>query len=212
MEKLSEKWKYHEINEVCFRKHIKYAKKGRPAADTPIKSVRWQITAAFKRDEERITYEQRRKACFVPGTSVPPDRMTDEEIFQTYKNQSQVERGFRFLKDPVFFVSSLFVKKPSRIESLLMVMTSALLVYSVARRRMRKELENIGESLPNQIGQMTKTPTLRWIFQMLEGIDYLKIKIQNKYQTFINGISGLHRKILKLFGNTVCRIYQIYPT
>jgi hypothetical protein len=39
------------------------------------------------------------------------------------------------LKDPLLFVSSLFVKKPSRIEGLLMVMTLALLVYSVTQRR-----------------------------------------------------------------------------
>ena len=50
-----------------------------------------------------------------------------------------VEGGFRFLKDPLFFVSSLFVKKPCRIQGLLMVMTLALLVYSVAQRRMRQQ-------------------------------------------------------------------------
>jgi transposase len=54
-----------------------------------------------------------------------------------------VEGGFRFLKDPLFFVSSLFVKKPTRIQGLLMVMTLALLVYAVAQRRLRQELARI---------------------------------------------------------------------
>jgi len=34
----------------------------------------------------------------------------------------------------VFFVSSLLIKKPTRIQGLLMVMTFALLVYAVAQR------------------------------------------------------------------------------
>jgi hypothetical protein len=36
-----------------------------------------------------------------------------------YKGQARVEGGFRFLKDPLFFVSSLFVKKPSWVFQLL---------------------------------------------------------------------------------------------
>ena len=69
-----------------------------------------------------------------------------------------MERGFRFLKAPVFFVSSLCVKKPSRIQGLLMVMTLALLVYSVAQRRMRHQLARHHDTLPNQIGQPGSRP------------------------------------------------------
>jgi transposase len=46
-----------------------------------------------------------------------------------------VEGGFRFLKDPLLFVSSLLGKKPTRIQGLLMVMTLSQFVYSVAQRR-----------------------------------------------------------------------------
>ena len=65
--------------------------------------------------------------------------MSNLDVITGYKGQAQVEGGFRFLKDPLFFVSSLFVKKPCRIQGLLMVMTLALLVYSVAQRRMRRQ-------------------------------------------------------------------------
>jgi transposase len=65
----------------------------------------------------------------------------------------------RFLKDPLFFVSSLFVKKPTRMQGLLMVMTLALLVYSVAQRRLRQALPRQKESLPNQINQSSQRPT-----------------------------------------------------
>ena len=65
--------------------------------------------------------------------------VSDAEVIRAYKGQAQAEGGFRFLKDPLFFVSALFVKKPTRIQGLLMVMTLALLVYSVAQRRLRQE-------------------------------------------------------------------------
>jgi transposase len=76
-------------------------------------------------------------------------------VITAYKGQAQVEGGFRFLKAPLFFVSSLFVKKPSRIEGLLMVMTLALLVYSVPQRRLRAPLATPQETVPNQIKQPT---------------------------------------------------------
>jgi transposase len=38
----------------------------------------------------------------------------------------------------LFFVSSLVVKNPCRMQGLLMVMTLALLVYAVAQRRLRR--------------------------------------------------------------------------
>ena len=73
------------------------------------------------------------------GSNIPLEQLSDVEVITAYKAQAQAEGGFRFLKDPLFFVSSLFVKKPSRIQGLLMVMTLALLVYSVTQRRLRQE-------------------------------------------------------------------------
>jgi transposase len=43
------------------------------------------------------------------------------EVLQTYLGQQVVERGFRFLKDPLFFTSSVFLKTPKRIAALAIV-------------------------------------------------------------------------------------------
>jgi transposase len=115
------------------------------------------------------------KACFVLGTNIGASELSDAEVITAYNGQSCVESGFRFLKDPLFFVSSLFVKKPSRIDGLLMVMTLALLVYSVAQRRMRQQLTRHHETVPNQINRPTMAPTLRWVFQLLEGIHCVRV-------------------------------------
>jgi transposase len=148
----------------------------------------------------------------VVGSNVPDEELSDKAVIRAYKGQSEVETGFRFLKDPLFFVSSLFIKKPARIQALLVVLTLALLVYSIGQRRMRNALEAQQEALPNQIGIPTPRPTLRWIFQMLDGIHRVILHTGTVKKILIEGLTDIRIKILKLFGLTVQRIYQTsYP-
>ena len=127
-------------------------------------------------------------------------------MIRAYKAQSGVEGGGRFLKDPLFFVSSLFVKTPSRIQGLLMVMTLALLVYSLTQRRLRQQLADHNATIPNQIHQPTERPTLRWVFQLLEGIHRVRVMVQGQVHDLIEGLNDVQIKILRLFGDEVCRL------
>jgi transposase len=88
-------------------------------------------------------------------------------------------------------------------------MTLALLVYSVAQRRLRQALKRQKESLPNQINQPTQRPTLRWVFQLLEGIHRVQVSVQGQIHDLIEGLNQVQIKILQLFGQDVCQIYQI---
>ncbi len=124
-----------------------------------------------------------------------------------YQGQDHVEKGFGFLKSPLCFASSLFVEKPSRLEGLVMVMTLALLVYSIAQRRLRKALLQSEETIPSQINQPTHRPTMRWVFQCLEGINHVVVKIQGRVKVMIDGLNDLRRKIFKLMGGEVAKIY-----
>jgi transposase len=206
----SRSWRYHQVATLELIAHKRYAGQGRPSTKTPIKAILWQIRAQACPDAEAIWRTKQLKGCFVLGTNIEADDLSDEEVLAAYKAQSQVESGFRFLKDPLFFVSSLLVKKPTRIQGLLMVMTLALLVYSVAQRRLRQELARQHESLPNQINQPTQRPTLRWVFQLLEGIHRVRVVVQDQVHDLIEGLNEVQIKILRLFGQHVCQIYQIF--
>jgi transposase len=103
----------------------------------------------------------------------------------------------------------LFLKNPKRIMALLMVMLLSLLVYGIAERRMRTCLAEQKETLPNQIGLEAEAPTLRWVFQLLYGINYLDISLGEQRHQVIEGITPLKQKILRLFGKSVADIYQI---
>lgn len=208
---LAKPWTYHRVETSSLSEHKHYAGRGRPTPTTPIKSIDWQIHAQVRPDHEQIASRKQHKACFVLGTNIEVDQLSDPDVIQAYKAQAQAEGGFRFLKDPLFFVSSLFVKKPCRIQGLLMVMTCALLVYSVTQRRLRGQLARQNETIPNQIHQPTARPTLRWVFQLLEGIHRVRVTVQDQIHDLIEGLNEVQIKILRLFGEEVCRIYQISP-
>lgn len=209
LDKILKKLKYNKLKSIEIKEHNKYATKGKPKKDAEVKEILYQLTAEIESDSEKLNILNEQKSCFVIGTNIPSEQLSDIEVIKSYKNQSTVESGFRFLKEPMFFVSSLFLKKPSRIQGLLMVMSLALLIYSIAQRILRKQLEIQNETIPNQINQPTARPTLRWIFQLLDGINIVQVNLSGQLHQSIEGITQLRRKILMLFGKQVQQIYQI---
>lgn len=209
LEPLQKKAKLHSISIGQIIEHKVYEKKGRPKADTKF-TIAYQVKGELAKDS--ITIEERVKqgSCYVIASTISKEELNDREIVEAYKGQnSSVERGFRFLKDPLFFTSSLFVKKPERIMGLLMVMTLALLVYSIAQRNLRLYLKEMGETLPNQIKKETPTPTLRWIFQLMEGVEIVKVRINDVIQVMISGMTAIRIRILSCFPPSVRKIYGV---
>jgi transposase len=137
LDTLARTWHDHQIDTYSLLDHKRYACKGRPTPTTPLKASTWQMHAQVRPHDEQMKQRKQQKACFSVGPNIDASQLSDAEVIRAYTGQAQAEGGFGFLKDPLFFVSSLFVKKPSRIQGLLMVMTGALLVYSVAQRRLR---------------------------------------------------------------------------
>ena len=85
-------------------------------------------------------------------------------------------------------------------------------MYSVTPRRLRQQLARQHETIPNQINQPTQRPTLRWVFQLLEGIHRVRITRESKVHDIIEGLGTVPAKILRLFGEEVCQLYQISPS
>jgi transposase len=112
--------------------------------------------------QERVDEEALRKACFIVGTNVlDPIVLSDQALVTSYKEQGGVERGFRFLKDPLFLAYSVFVKKPERIMVLALIMVLCLLVYRLAKFRLRTCLAESQQTIPDQVHKPTARPTMR---------------------------------------------------
>lgn len=211
LEKHQKRFKLHDVCLDQVVTHKEYSKKGRPRAESSY-TLSYQILAKTEENKEAKKRMIDQRSCYVLGTTINPQELKDEAVIEAYKNQNNtVERGFRFLKDPLMFVSSLFVKKPERIMGLLMIMTLALLVYSFAQRHVRHILDKLKETIPNQAKQKTSKPTLRWIFQLLEGIEIVKIKIGTLVQEVVTGLNPLRIQILGYFNEPTRKIYELSP-
>lgn len=208
-ETLARKWTLHHLKGTQMIEHLSYEGKGRSKKEQKPSITQYQVIGKNEQGFAKIEHLKAKNAHYIIGSNTDPKELSDQEVIHAYKEQHQVEGGFRFLKDPLFFAASLFVKKPKRIMALLMVMLLSLLVYGVAERRMRANLAEQEETLPNQIHQSTAVPTLRWVFQLLYGIHYLEISTEKQPQQVIEGLTPLRQKILLLFGTTVADIYQL---
>ncbi len=209
MKALQKKWRYHDVSLVV-RTEIRYRQPGRPTEDSPSDTV-WCFDAELIQNETEITAVRASHGKYVIATNdLDETRLSAMEMLTTYKSQStSVERGFRFLKDPMFFADSLFLKKPSRIMALLMVMGLSLLVYALAEHQIRQELVDRGETLPDQTGKPTQRPTARRVFQMMEGVDVLTIEQRGVQHQFMLNLTDLRKQIIMLFGPHVRKLYDL---
>lgn len=191
-------------------------KRGKPKADdTPILKG-YKIKVTYVRNEENIKKILNTKGRFILATNdLDVSSISDEDMLNEYKQQQKVEGGFRFLKDPWFMVDSIFLKSPKRIEALMMVMTLTLMVYNVAQHKLREALKIQNETLPNQLNKPIQNPTMRWIFQLFEGVSIVQFYEQNilkPVRSVISNLNAVRLKIIRLFGNTACRLYGINYT
>ena len=103
--KLLKKFLYHEFKEI----NVQFVE-SKSNRNFPYKV---QVKVGLR--ELKIELEKKRAGRFILATNVL-DKMelTTEEMLSKYKGQQSVERGFRFLKDPLFLTDSVFLKSPLR--------------------------------------------------------------------------------------------------
>jgi transposase len=202
------KLKYHCLEEIAAKSKKAAQGKGRPKAGAPA-NYRYRIATTLKEDATKIDPILRTKGRFIIATNELDERLlTSQELLQNYKGQQSVERGFRFLKEPAFMTPAVFLKSQKRIIALAMVMCLCLLVYMIAQRYLRQRLEKARASVPNQLGKATRTPTMRWIFQLFEGVHLLVHKTRKRLKEIILNMNPVRCHILTILGPQFEKIYS----
>jgi transposase len=185
----------------------RYGQRGRPGQGTQPKQVVYQIDGALA---SSLTSRQaliNQHSCFILATNELDDQqLSPQELLDGYKGQSHAERGFRFLKDPQFLASSLYLKKPERIMALLMVMTVCLLVYAGLEYRIRQALNTQKATFPDQKGKRVHNPTARWVFHYFVGIHIL---YQAGQWPIVLNLTEEHQHLLRLLGQPYMRFYDV---
>ncbi len=168
----NKKLKYHQLNLVKLNK----------VKDKKSNKYVYQIEATLSENLEIIATEKKRAGRFVLATNIlDPQELSADQILRAYREQQAAERGFAFLKDPLFFADSIFLKTAERIETMAMLMGLCLLVYKIGQRQLRLKLSELKTGVKNQLGKLTDRPTLRWIFQCFARI----------HVVFINGVKQI---------------------
>jgi transposase len=209
LQQFGRQWAFHAVTGKVERRE-RYATPGRPTADSPI-LTEWYLQATAVRDDEAIVRKQQPLGKYIIATNeLDATQLPAEELLTIYKAQNtSVERGFRFLKDPLFFAHSLFLKKPARIMALLMVMGLSLLIYALAEHHLRQQLLEQEVTIPDQKGKPTQQPTMRRVFQMFEGIHILTITMGHLRKRMATNVNAVHLQIATLLGDPVLKFYVL---
>jgi transposase len=194
--------KYHNLSELQIVSQPHYLQRGRPNPDQQPTHYSWHIQATLVEDPVTIATKRQQAGRFILATnSLDSQKWADSDILREYKGQQSTERGFRFLKDPLFFASSVFLKNSKRIMALAMLMTLALMVYTLGQRQLRLALAQANASLPDQKGKPTTRPTLRWILQCFLSVHLVflnnlkfQIKLSDRQNLILQFLGASSRK------------------
>jgi hypothetical protein len=108
-------WPDHPLESSTLLAHQRSAGQGRPTLSTPRNDPQWHIQAHGRPAEAAIWHRKPLQAGVVLGTTRGAHELSDAAVMTADTRQCRVEGGVRLLKDPLFVVASLCVKKPCRL-------------------------------------------------------------------------------------------------
>jgi transposase len=162
--------------------------RGRPAKGKPRTpfGYEYHLDIRIEEDADAVAPLRLEAGCFVLLSNLFSEQEHAQwpalSLLELYKNQSGIEQNFGFLKDPVI-VNSIFLKKPTRIEVLGLVLLIALLIWRLMERCMRLHLEKTNAVITGWKNRPTKRPT--------------SFMMTTKFLSILVARSGHRRQLLK---------------
>lgn len=135
----------------------------------PVIETTWKVSVTIEGlDADRFKQLEQGKECFVLITSVSVNELDQEQVLRQYKAQMVVECQFHLLKQPAL-ASVIFLKTPSRINALVMLLNVSLLIRGLLQYKIRKSMKESQEELPRigvNKGEL-KNPTTNFLIEAL---------------------------------------------
>jgi transposase len=136
------------------------------------------------------------------------------QVLRHYKNQPYLEKRFNALKS-VLEVAPVFLKKPERIEAMLLLYIIALMLVALIERRIRKNMEKQKvEALPIlPQGMKTKKPTWSNIQFCLNSVIMLSMLFDEgeAMQHIVKGLGNQQLQVLDLLQVPVEKYHSMTP-
>jgi hypothetical protein len=80
------------------------------------------------------------------------------------------------------------------------------MVYNTGEYEIRETLKSENQTVLNQVAKATSKPTMRWLFQRMNGIHVLTSRGNG---ACITGVSEENKKILRLCGPEIATLYNL---
>ena len=202
------KSRYHRPSACIVSEETGHSRSGRPRKEEKPEIKGYRLSGSFEPDPDAVAQALGRKGFFVIASNHQDcESLSAPEIIALYKAQgTSIEPGFRFYKDPLFFADAFFLKSEKRIMALTVVMGIALLIYSLAEEELRRTLKKLKGSVPDQKKKPTSRPTMRWIFQLMEGINWMPSRGDPAGAIWMKEVQ---KKIVSFFSPEVKAIYGV---
>lgn len=180
-------------------KEVPQYPRGRPvkgATRTPT-GYEYLLDIRIEVDTDAISQMRLEAGCFVLICNLSSEQerreWTAHALLELYKDQGGIEQNFGFLKDPVI-VNSIFLKKPTRIEVLGMVLLIALLIWRLMERSMRQYLEKTESKITGWKNRPTKRPTS---FMMTTKFLSILVAKAGKQRQLVKRLKPVHLEYLQ---------------
>ncbi|MFO8109637.1 MAG: IS1634 family transposase [Thermoplasmata archaeon] len=204
--------KYHDIdwNIESREEKVKRKKRGRPKKGDIIPTkTRYYLSGSLRINEENYTFERELCGLFVLITTLMDiEEYPAGRILREYKGQMNVERIFKFIKNPAW-VGSFCLKTPERIAALGYVLLMAAVIYTLWERRVRKALSKEGVKPIRGLNQQkTKKPTAYALQTVLSGILVQSQKSDNELTMWLPKPLNINQKRVVEFSGYSEEIYH----
>lgn len=145
-----------------------------------IKVIKAQTTVTI--NQQFLKNRALRDSCYLVVTSDVKHDWTGAELLECYKRNSSVENSWRLSKNSRLCLKRFFLKKESRIESLLCLMYMNVLNHTLISHLLRKGVEEGKLTIPYSERRIGRTkPTVEAIFNYFStNGPYLKYKWNHK--------------------------------
>ena len=212
LEALRKPYRSHRI-EATVEPQRQHARRGRPKTGQAPEVVGYRLRVQGQRQPQALAPADHALGRFLLATNVlDAQALGDAEVLTEYQNQSEVERGVCLSQDPGFRTDAVSLKTPRRIEALMRVMTLCRMVDNVGPHGLRQRLATRGQTLPSQVGKPTAKPTVRWVFQLMEGVHGVRLGLeptQAPLQEPISSLDAVKHSLIRLFGRPAQVIYGL---
>lgn len=168
-------WNVQENIEPVKRPH-----RGRPRKNEAIPTrTSYYLIGSLMENEDAIKDDTDDGGLFVLITTLMDrEKYPARQLLERYKGQGNIERIFRFLKNPAW-VGAMCLKKPERLAALGYILLMAAIIYTLWERRVRRALASPDmEPIEGLNRQKTKKPTSYALQVIFTGILVL-YRVQN---------------------------------